>query len=464
MTTLQLYKPIFMLELLICFFIYAFKLKKRNHFALRFIIASIILIIISFFFPIIKYDAFYTSIMFLILFIISLFMMYFCYDEEIINIIFIGIASYTTRHLAFQFYSLGETFLSMLLYEKIGAELLSAQQFYGNVTLNSLVNTISIVISIFLYINIFIIIYLLTIVFFGKNLWKIEDLKIENKSLLFLSAFVLIAEIFLHAVLVYISEDYNILYTELMYCYNILSCLFIFYMQKSLINVKKLQKELTIVNHLLLQEKEQYEISKQNIELINMKCHDIRHQIRQGFSNNVSKEYLNEIEKLINIYDSTVKTGNKELDVILTEKSLLCAKNSIVFTCIVDGEKLSFMDKEDIYALFGNLIDNSIEAVSQIEDKEKRIIELNVKCIDNIIVLNINNYFVNQIKLNKDGLPLTTKEKNGYHGYGLKSIKYIVEKYKGDLSISVKNNVFNVDIILLVDKNKLESDYNLRNS
>ena len=52
----------------------------------------------------------------------------------------------------------------------------------------------------------------------------------------------------------------------------------------------------------------------------------------------------------------------------------------------------------------------------------------------------------------KDGLPLTTKNDHNSHGYGMKSIRYIVEKYNGNLIIDCNNNIFVLSILL--SKNK----------
>lgn len=119
--------------------------------------------------------------------------------------------------------------------------------------------------------------------------------------------------------------------------------------------------------------------------MINIKCHYFRHQIRE-FGNNqkIDNEAINNLNKLIRIYDSTYHTENEALNVILNGKTLLCNNKSIRFTCIVDGNALNFIENEDIYSLFGNLIDNSIEPVNQLDDNEKMI-------VNNIISLMLKN-------------------------------------------------------------------------
>lgn len=87
---------------------------------------------------------------------------------------------------------------------------------------------------------------------------------------------------------------------------------------------------------------EQYELTRENIALINQKCHDLKHQIRA--LRNATKEelehYLEEIEGQVQIYDAIVKTGNEVLDTILTEKSLYCKERGISVFCVADGSQM----------------------------------------------------------------------------------------------------------------------------
>lgn len=177
-----------------------------------------------------------------------------------------------------------------------------------------------------------------------------------------------------------------------------------------------------------------------------MKCHDLKHQIHNiGDQQTVSPSYLKNLEDSISIYDSTVKTGNDALDIILTEKSLLCNKENIQFSCIVDGEKLNFIKPEDVYALFGNIIDNAIEAVLKVEPA-KRTISLRVKMIGGMLVVSTSNYYQEDVVV-EDGVIQTTKADKKYHGFGIKSIQYVCEKYGGDVNIKAENNIFTINLL-----------------
>ena len=198
-----------------------------------------------------------------------------------------------------------------------------------------------------------------------------------------------------------------------------------------------------------MREKErQYNLSKENIELINLKCHDLRHQIRQiGKDKGLSLGTVGEIESAISIYDAEVRTDNEVLDIILTEKSLRCALDGIALTCVADGHSLDFMEDTDIYSLFGNALDNAIEAVSRLE-KERRNVGVVVRSINNLVSVNVRNSYDGEITLDADGLPLTTKSDKNFHGIGVKSIRQIAEKYNGTCSVSLNNGVFNLNVLV----------------
>ena len=97
--------------------------------------------------------------------------------------------------------------------------------------------------------------------------------------------------------------------------------------------------------------------------------------------------------------------------------------------------------------MFGNILDNAIEAVSRLE-KEKRIITLTATERGGVICIREDNWYDGNLRFS-DGLPATTKtDEPGYHGYGVKSIRHIAEKYGGSLNIDTEGNIFRLLVIL----------------
>ena len=222
----------------------------------------------------------------------------------------------------------------------------------------------------------------------------------------------------------------------------------------TIFDIKKnenLTLEMDAMAEILRNERKQYELSKENIEIINIKCHDLKHQIA-SLRRDGSEKNIQEIEHAIMIYDSAIKTGNDELDVLLTQKKLICDSHNIQLTCVVNGKLVSFMDHFDVYSLFGNAISNAIESVEKIQNTDKRCVNVIARKIADMLVIHVENYFQGEIEL-KDGLPMTAKDRN-YHGFGMLSMRRIAEKYGGELTVSTKDDVFNLDIIIPF-KNKI---------
>ncbi len=180
-----------------------------------------------------------------------------------------------------------------------------------------------------------------------------------------------------------------------------------------------------------------------------MKCHDLKYQLEalRHNSNNINNEIINEIKDKIDIYDSMINTGNEALDVILTEKSLICKKLKINITVMIDGSKLNFMNVIDLYCIFGNVIDNAIEALKKETNIEKRLIDITSRLNGNIFSINIVNYCSEKLKW-EEGLPISSKKDKNNHGFGLKSVKYIIGQYDGDMIVYKKDDLFVLNLLL----------------
>lgn len=204
------------------------------------------------------------------------------------------------------------------------------------------------------------------------------------------------------------------------------------------------------MQHMLYQQKQQMKLSRETIDLINIKCHDIKNQIA-SIGNHISEEELAELNRAISIYDTAFKSGNEALDVLLMEKFMQCENKKIRLDCMMEGELLSFMKQSDIYSLFGNAIDNAIEAVDKLTDEEKRCINIRVKESRGMLMIHFENYHMGVVSFD-DGLPETTKKDKRYHGFGMKSIRMITEKYHGYLSAGSKDGIFSLNILLPIAK------------
>lgn len=205
-----------------------------------------------------------------------------------------------------------------------------------------------------------------------------------------------------------------------------------------------------IAAQLLHSEQARFAQDKAIHDAINIKCHDIRHQIAALGEKGYRKE-LKEIGSLVNIYDAAVRSENTALDVVLSNKSLACLNKSITFSCIADGRQLDFMADEDVYALFGNILDNAIDAVSQITDPERRVISLSVRMRAGFLMIEEENFFEGELRFD-DGLPVTSKADKTYHGFGMQSIRMLTERYEGDIQLESEQGIFKLSIMLPIQK------------
>ena len=433
MSGLFYYRLVFLAEILISEFLFFFKLKRKNKFVLKLIISLVLIFVLAFFYPLPFYNFWYTSLMFIAYFCFTFIACLFLFDEKISTIAFLAIASYLVQHIAYQALN---SFLNLG-----GFESNTGLNIYGGAKVTDY--TFS-AITIFMYLFIYFIVYLVSYFMFASQIKKGVQVTISSSYLIFIIAISLGLVIFVNSFAVYnLSNDFS---SQAMGLFNLVSmvcCFFVLAFQFKLLDNTNLKEEVDDAYRLLREERKQYLQSKNNVELINERVHDLKHQIRAIVENeSLKKEVVDEMENAIRVYDSKVKTGNDVLDTILTEKSLECSSKNIKITCLLNGKALSFIDEIDLYTFFGNAIDNAIESVVQLED-EKRIISLTAKEKGNTVSLVLENYTENNIEKNDDGLIKSSKD-TPFHGFGMKSMEAITEKYHGNLTYTIENGVFSL--------------------
>ena len=214
-------------------------------------------------------------------------------------------------------------------------------------------------------------------------------------------------------------------------------------------NELMVRQEKNAIDQLFQKQYEQYKLTLDNSELLRKEMHDLKHYLiaLRGEEDPVKREeVLSDMEQAIAIQESFMNTGNNVLDVILTAKSLACNKAHIALSAMVDGSLLSDVHVKDICSLFGNILDNAIEAAQQVDDVDLRIINLTMQKKNQFIVIECENYCNED--LDKKNLPKTSKKDVIHHGYGLKSIRQVAEKYQGGMSIDLENNWFKIRVLL----------------
>lgn len=213
----------------------------------------------------------------------------------------------------------------------------------------------------------------------------------------------------------------------------------------------RMRSENQAMNIILQHQYDQYRLSIDNMELLRREFHDLKHYmiaIRAEQDPVKKEQYLLEMEEAILTQEALSNTGNSVLDVILTTKSTYCLQNNIHFTCMADGSLISFLHVKDICSVFGNMLDNAIECVSQFSDPEKRLITLTMLRQNQLLMIQCENYTESTAFLTKGQLPQTTKNDKISHGYGLKSIRQAIEKYGGTMTLQAQDHWFTLRILI----------------
>ena len=209
-------------------------------------------------------------------------------------------------------------------------------------------------------------------------------------------------------------------------------------------------RELDAIQNILQNQYAQYRQSRESIEVINHKYHDLKHQIavlRTEPDAQRRSAYLDGMEEEIRDYEAQNKTGNSVLDTVLTGKSLYCARHGVELTCVADGARLGFMDVMDLCTIFGNILDNAIECELRVEEREKRLIHLAVYAKKDFLVIHCENYCPEALEF-QDGLPVSTKSEGAYHGYGIKSVRRAAGKYGGAVTVHNGEEWFEINVVV----------------
>ncbi len=208
----------------------------------------------------------------------------------------------------------------------------------------------------------------------------------------------------------------------------------------------RLSSYVETMRELVHQQRVQYEASKESAQLIAEKYHDLKHLLK-SFRGIVPQEQLDRLKQSIAAYERPANSGNEVLDVLLAEKIGICQQRGIVLTCSLGQTDFSFVEELDLYALFQNALTNAIEAVSALPEGQERFISLSAVRDGNMLTIHMENPCQEDIAF-EDGLPQTRKDP-AWHGFGMKSMVRIAEKYNGLLTVEQQGGLFLLDILLL---------------
>lgn len=215
-------------------------------------------------------------------------------------------------------------------------------------------------------------------------------------------------------------------------------------------------------SEMLRQQNEYYRLRFEDTEKQWKNLRKIRHDLKNHYVLEMSylenkryeelrELYLEELGEL-NRKNSIIESGSLGIDSILNYK-VECAKEAgiTVKHDIKVGGQVTISNGE-LNTLFGNLLDNAIEAVSKIAE-DKREIELKLRIDETALLFTVRNPFDGNVKRNGKGEIVTSKLDKRSHGIGLKAVEEIVNRHKGTMHVECESAWFQVKVFLYMEEN-----------
>ena len=215
-----------------------------------------------------------------------------------------------------------------------------------------------------------------------------------------------------------------------------------------------------------------YRQEQEKIDEINKIYHDMKHHlnyIRSLSDSSKIREYIGSIVEDMEPWEMFSSTGSPVIDCVLARSGADCARLGIRLLPSVSGEIFEFMDPKDLLIIFGNALDNALEAVCRLErgaapdtlpgtvcrpghgpagENDPQEILIRAGTRQNFAVLRVENHFSGQVSLDRNGLPRTTKNDGSAHGCGLKNIRTAAEKYGGEVTVHAEGGLFILTVMI----------------
>lgn len=193
----------------------------------------------------------------------------------------------------------------------------------------------------------------------------------------------------------------------------------------------------------------------ENIRAQYEEIRNMRHDMKQHFSvidrlihdNNTEalKQYTGECTKQIAKLDVFMDVGNDFVNAILNSKLSTAQSNNIEVLCSSSNNISGFNDY-DLCNLLGNMLDNAIEGAKQVAD-DRKYIDVSLVADNYKLVVCVSNSIARSI-LNSNKDLTTSKPDRHLHGFGIKTIRSIAEKYNGNVDFYEEDMNFSCRVIL----------------
>ena len=190
-----------------------------------------------------------------------------------------------------------------------------------------------------------------------------------------------------------------------------------------------------------------YQEKRKDEEKVRSVYHDMKNHLlvlQRQINSPETAEMIEKLQSQVAMYEDYVHTGNDILDIILKEKSELARKKGIAFSVAADLNGVDFIEPLDISTVFGNSLDNAIEASGKLPEEQRAILVKAGKVQNFFSVLVENNCLQNS----GTATGHTTKRDDFLHGFGISNMRKAAEKYGGQLTAKYENGTFTLKILI----------------
>lgn len=209
------------------------------------------------------------------------------------------------------------------------------------------------------------------------------------------------------------------------------------------IKVRALEQQAKLQYEYYLQQEQKYNQTIQTLHDVNRHIQSIKELCVSG-NTEETKRYAEQIGGILKPLIPTKYTGNAILDILLSDKVRQIEDKGISFFVDLDGISFDFMEAIDITTIFGNLLDNALEACEAIQDKPDKGIVLTAKKIQEMVSVTVEND-CNPVKWRAD-IPVSEKGEN--RGIGLLNVRKSIDRYDGNLKLRENNGKFIAEFFL----------------
>lgn len=215
------------------------------------------------------------------------------------------------------------------------------------------------------------------------------------------------------------------------------------------------QNDVMRVENLVKKQHDQFLSSLKTIETVNQKYHDLHHIMNRIESMDSVPEikcFIETLQTEIQDYELIFNTGNRTLDIILSERMQEAKERKTRLHVHADGQGWDAIRDIDITTIIGNALDNAFESTEKNEDVEKRLVDVRIGKMNHMLIARFENRFTHPLVRRSSRLISTKRNPQG-HGYGLQSIEMAVKKYGGEMDIKTDNGLFTLTLIIPVSAN-----------